>query len=279
MTNFEEIKKQNLKTGIQLLVPMDFSKESYIALKYAISIAKLLKGKINIYHVYNPKETTTHKEQSNVDESLLNIKEKLNAIIEITKTENIPVSTTVSIGLLTSELKKHIQSISPNIIVIAKKKEKLSLSGELTSYLTNTYKGALIIVDKETSFQVGSKIAYNGMNKILDKEDIPYYILELNKFTKSPLVFFKTKNNIIPNTNTLQEIEKDVNIQLEHLKNQNSLDELIKYVNQNDIKLLCLGRENPKKFFQSFFSDQSTVISKIFKEIKIPILLMANNPF
>ena len=50
------MKNRQVKTEYDFLVLTDFSDASYIALKYTISLAKLIKSTIHICHVANPEK-------------------------------------------------------------------------------------------------------------------------------------------------------------------------------------------------------------------------------
>ena len=137
MTTGKNIKEQKESELLNYLVLMDFSEASYKALKYIISMAKLLGGKIHVFHIGNANKMVTSDNQVVALRDLRletrKIEKKLKSILEIIAAEDIQATCNYTIGNIISELKIKIAGIKPDLVIIGKSNKRFGLSGTLTS--------------------------------------------------------------------------------------------------------------------------------------------------
>ena len=281
------MENQILNTKYNVLVLTDFSDASNIALKYAISLAKLIKGNIHIYHFANPGKIIESDNQvavlRDVELETKKVERKIGAIIEIITAEGVNVIPHYSMGNIIYEFEDQIDLINPDLVIIGKKKENLMLSGKITSYLMNEYKGSLLIIGEESEFQIDTKICLGCSNNTLNQYD-PSILYLLDKQITAPLTLLNIKkpndsSELINIPQIWRESCNEVgrNIKVEHENDSSIADGLLKHISNNKISLLCIGKGKPKNFMQRLISGRSSTISEIVDKVHIPILVLGTN--
>jgi nucleotide-binding universal stress UspA family protein len=279
------MKNSQVQTGYNYLVLIDFSAASFNALKYAISLAKLINGNIHICHIGNPSRIVKKDNQvaalRALNSEVKKIEKKIGAIVEMIVTEGVNAIPHCSIGNIIYEFKALTNLIQPDLIIIGKKLENLKLSGKITGYLMNEYIGSLLIVRGNSMFQNNTKIsvAYNENSfECYDSK----LVFSLNNQTQYPLKLLSIKKSNAPLekiklTQKLSEAsyEIDQNIQLE--QHSTITDGLILNIITNKTELLCIGRGKPRNLLQRITSNRPKLVSDIVHKIDTHILIMGNN--
>lgn len=279
------MKDKQVKIEYNYLVLTDFSEASYSALKYTISLAKLIKGNIHICHIANPSNIVKNDNQvaamRDVNSETEKIGKKIGAIVEMIIAEGINAIPYCSIGNIIYEFKELTNQLKPDVVILGKKKENPKLSGKITSYLMNEYLGSLLIVKEDKIFQNGTKISVACNNNTFDLYD-PKLIFSLNNQTKLPLKLLniKQKNDsnqkiTIPQTWRESSYEIDESIQLE--QNTTIVDSLLQHIINNDTELLCIGRDKSRNYLQRIFSSSPSTLKDVVNKIDTPILVMGTN--
>ena len=281
------MKNRQVKTEYDFLVLTDFSDASYIALKYAISLAKLIKSTIHVCHVANPEKIVENDNSlmaiRDIELESKKVEKKIGAIVEIVTAEGINVIPYYSIGNIIGEFKERIDVINPDVVILGKKKSNLNLSGKITSYLMNEYAGSLLIVEEESEFKSDTKISLGCNNNTLNEYD-PSLLFSLDGQTKNPLTLLNVKkpNNsneeiIIPQTwwKSCNEINRDV--QFEYENDDTIVSGLLKHISSNNIELLCIGKGKSRNFIQRMTSSSSTTVPNVINKVRIPILVLGAN--
>jgi nucleotide-binding universal stress UspA family protein len=280
------MRQLNTKMNHTFLVLLDFSKASYKALKYTISLAKLLKGEIHVMYVANPMDLVYSDNPAiairDIEFDTRKNERKLKAITEIIATEGIEATSCYSIGNVISLFEERVERTKPSLVIVGKKLEKSKFSGKLSSYLMNNYKGSLLVVGEESEFQIDTKISLGCNVNTLNLSNLEI-LHTLNTYTEIPLTLVEVKNTIDSNPQkNLPEgwkslYEKDQNIQFECQNDSTVVNGLVNHVSQNKIKLLCIGRGKPKGFLERLFLNQGTTASKVVNKINAPILVLGAN--
>ncbi len=278
-------KYKNIK--YEFLVLMDFSESSYIALKYAISLAKITDSKIHVYHVGNPGKIAVSDNQVAVlrafESENKKVEDKLGSIVEIITTEGIQAICHHTIGNIINELEKLIDQVNPDLIVVGKKKEKLRFSGKLTNFLLNKYSGSLLIVGKEIAFQTGTKISIACNGNTLYQYG-PQIVSKIDHHTKAPLTLVNVQK--LSESNEKLDLPKiwqsfytmNLNINIEYQNNSSVILGLIEHISEKKIELFCIGRGKYKNtFLNRIFNNYSTPY-EIIRRVNIPILIMGTKP-
>ncbi len=105
-----------------LLVPVDFSEGSYTALTYAMRMASVCGGKIEIFHgvstsmiPYSENPLTVKRALSSVE---LKARKKINSLIEIISENGVSASSTVEYGNMSLLLRDQIKKMSNGMVVV-----------------------------------------------------------------------------------------------------------------------------------------------------------------
>jgi nucleotide-binding universal stress UspA family protein len=279
------MKDKHIKTEYDFLVLIDFSDASYNALKYAISLAKLIKGNIHVCHIANPSNIVKDDNQvaalRDIDSETVKIEKKIGAIVEMIITEGINAIPYCSIGNIIYEFEELANQLKPDLIILGKKAETPQLKGKLTSHLMNTYEGALLIVKEGVLFNNDTKITLSCNNKTFDLYDSSLIFL-LNNQTQSPLKLLNITLKrgscdeiIVPQTWRESSYEIDQNIQPE--KNSTVVDSLLQHITKNDTELLCIGRGKPRNYLQRILSSSPSTLVDVVNKIHTPVLIMGAN--
>jgi nucleotide-binding universal stress UspA family protein len=277
----QEHKKEN-----NLLVLIDFSEASYVALKYTIAIAKLVKGNISVLHVANPDEIVDTDNVAAaikaIESETTKIENKLESILEIITAEDIQATSHYSIGNIINELEYQIEQVHPDLVVVGKKKKKARFSGKISNYLLNKYTGSLLIVDEDAEFKINLKIAFGCNSGMLNSHD-PHIIFELDKHTETSLILLtvrtpaeSTEKIDIPTTWQSSD-GKDRSIHCESQESSTVVRGLVEHIAEKNIELLCIGRGKPRGFFQNLFFSQGTTMAEVINKVHIPILVIRCN--
>jgi nucleotide-binding universal stress UspA family protein len=280
------MKDKQVKTEYNYLVLTDFSEASYSALKYAISLAKLIKGNIHVCYIANPSKIVSNDNQvaaiRDINSENKKIVKKIGAIVEMILTEGINAIPHCYIGNIIYEFEELTNHLKPDVVILGKKAENLKLAGKLTSYLMNEYLGSLLIVKEDTAFKNDTKISVVCNNNTFDLYDSKL-IFSLNNQTKPPLKLLKInqKNDLntkitVPQTWRESSYEIDDSIQLE--QNTTIVDSLLQHITNNDTELLCIGRGKSRNYLQRMFSGSPSTLKDVVNKIHTPILVMGANP-
>jgi nucleotide-binding universal stress UspA family protein len=281
------MKDRQVKIEYDFLVLTDFSEASYIALKYVISMAKLIKSTIHVYHVANLEKIVESDNPLMVTRDIeletKRIEEKIGSIIEIITAEGINAIPHCSMGDIICEFEDQINLINPDLVILGNKKVTPCLSGKVMGYLMNEYKGSLLIVAKESEFHSGTKISLSCNNNIFDRYD-PHMLFSLERNTKVPLTLLNVKkqNNsieaiIIPQDWVGLRNKIDRNLEVEYENDALIVDGLLKLISSNNIELLCIGKGKPRNFLQKLIPGRTSIVSDIVNQINVPILLLGTN--
>ena len=279
------MKDKQVKTEYNYLVLTDFSEASYSALKYSISLAKLIKGNIHVCHIANPSNIVQNDNQvaaiRDITTETKKIEKKIGAIVEMIMAEGINAIPYCSIGNIIYEFEELVSQLKPDVVILGKKAENPRLSGKITSYLINEYLGSLLIVKEDDVFQNSTKISVACNNNTFDLYD-PKLIFSLNNQTKLPLRFLniKQKNDsfekiTVPQTWRESSFEVDQNIQLE--QHTTIVDSLVQDIANNDTELLCIGRGKSRNYLQRMFSSRRSTLLDVVSKIHTPILVMGTH--
>ncbi|MEP2668081.1 MAG: universal stress protein [Cyclobacteriaceae bacterium] len=123
------------KNKLRLLVPVDFSMPSYNALRYAMHLAHMCEGTIELFHAL-PNDNLSSSEspltmQNEIRKAVYNAYKKLNSVKEIINDFGVEVTSTfVAMGDPVTSIKTRISETSPNVLVLDKD-EKIAQRNDL----------------------------------------------------------------------------------------------------------------------------------------------------
>jgi len=280
-----QIKTMRLKEAnigkVHFLFLMDFSKGSYAALDSLIKLAKKTNGTIEIVYIPVAKDHSIESNALTVMRELEVVGRKINrqlvAIKEQVESENIDVSISIEIGNIVSEIEtKRILSSDTKTIVIGKETD--SQLKTILKYLTTKYKGSVLVLEGENSFEEGEFIAIGCTENSLSLCDLKLPV-EYSKNNGTPIIVLQS--NYLED----QELEKVI-----HFSKNDSIEILYKtihhsklvlgikeFLKNNQVKILCISRDKTKNSLLNRLLNPNKTITELINEINIPILIMENN--
>ena len=120
----------NSKKNHDFLVLMDFSEASYKALKYSISMAKMIPSHIHVLYVANGEEVVDTENGiialRAIEEETRKINKTLKSIVEIINVEGLSSTAHYQFGNVKHVLKSQIDQIQPELVILGKKKKVFS---------------------------------------------------------------------------------------------------------------------------------------------------------
>lgn len=273
----------NLKGNIscKMLVLMDFSAASYSALRYAISLAKLGLGSIQVIHLADPAQFIKSDNQAvalkEISSETEKIENQLAAISEIILADGLPFKYQYSFGNRLQELQAHLAKNCPDLVIIGKKKDKPKSPGKVSSYLLDKYAGTLLIVDGPNEFLATTSISL-GCNTRTFLQCDPQIVIHLKSLSQAPLTFVNVRNAIEPEAeidlSRPQMSFQDKNFKVERLVSPSVSQGLLAYIKEKKVSLICLGRGRQKTIFYKLFFRQKAILHTVYREVSIPILIM-----
>jgi len=150
---------QTAKHSQTILVLMDFSDVSYMALKYAISLAKIWKRSIKLFHVF-PSTIIDSDDQTvnlnDVEKYEREVISTFSSIVEIIQAEGVGTSYALSRGHLTTSMIQEVTELQPELIVIGR--NKINTSCKTIQILIKNFSGCILSVGAPWDFRENSKI-------------------------------------------------------------------------------------------------------------------------
>jgi nucleotide-binding universal stress UspA family protein len=258
------------KNKYKILVLSDLKKSANSTLKSTISLAKMIHGDIEFFHVKKPTDILEKDNQLSAFRTI-NLEhnatsKKIEDLVKPFSDEfGVNINYNYRFGNVKNEIAKHIEETKPDIIVLGKRKLKsINVFGDkLTQFVLKKHHGVIMIAAKENTLEPNEKLSLgllNSKKQVLDLE----FAEDLMGHTQAPLKSF----NIVKNSSDLKEAEvlpdtKTVEYVFE--ANDNIINNLSSYLIKNNINLLCIGNENEQTKSKSnrIRSEVNALISKL----------------
>ncbi|MBT6440309.1 MAG: universal stress protein [Flavobacteriales bacterium] len=265
-----------------ILVLTDFSEASYVALRYAISIAKSTLSKIHLFHVANASSIVKSDNQAAAIREI-NIERKkivarLTSLVEIIETEKLNAAFDYHMGNFSAVLAEQLKFSKPDLVIIGQKK-KISLS-EAVNILIDIHEGAIIIISKESEVFSNSNISLAlDINTFYNyKINLSFGIKELtnihlkvvNKIEKS-----KAKDVIVLPKLNLSYYEKARKFISNHFNYRYNVADIIQQIDDKEHDLLAIAREKRNHSFLNRLFFPNTNLLGLINRTKKPILLLS----
>ncbi|MRI01350.1 hypothetical protein GH721_12480 [Kriegella sp. EG-1] len=268
---------KNNKYKIVVFTDLKDSVDSTI--KSAISLAKMINGEIELFHVKKILDVVNKESQlsamRNISSKYVNAENKLKEIAKtFAKDSNISFSYTLAIGNLKNEISLFLDEKKPDIIVLEKKKSLIFNKPKvnLIQFILKNHSGPIFIADDQKSLVLDNEMSLGllddveSFNKFKFSQDLFHH-------TKKPIKSFK----ILQDANTTG---KDVNqnkntIEYVFEKNDNAIQSISNFILKSNLNLICLNRDNIKKDNINKSYTTPLKINAIIENLSVPVLLMA----
>lgn len=234
----------------KILVLSDLNESASTTLKSTVSLAKMIRGEIDVFCVKKPTDIIKNDNQLSSVRELSDeykaVDKQVNELITpISKHYDINIDYKFAFGNIKHEIENYIKECKPDIVVLGKRKLKpLHFIGDhITEFVLKTFGGVIMIMSEENALEPNEALSLGALNDVDQAFNIDF-ASDLIEHTQKPLKSFK----IIKDSNELKTAEnrpKDnqvVEFIFEH--SDNTLNNLSNYLSKNNINLLCVNRDN-----------------------------------
>ena len=241
-----------MKNGnYKILVLSDLNKTASTTLKSSVSLANMINAKIELFHVKKFIDIVDRDNQLSairtLNEEHNTTKKAIEALVNtISSDYNVNIGFSYSFGKIKEEIKKQIESVKPDIIVLGQRNSSpLQLIGDsVTRFILKEFKGVIMIAANENALIPNKKMSlgvFNDSNKIFESK----FSQDLITHSESPLKSFKIINSQTQSNNIALETEEN-KIEYVFEQNDNAMTTLSSYLLKNKINLLCVDRDSSK---------------------------------
>tara|TARA_R110002051_G_scaffold71624_5_gene129426 strand:+ start:66162 stop:66980 length:819 start_codon:yes stop_codon:yes gene_type:complete len=260
----------------KIVVFSDLKKSLNNTLKSTLTLAKMINGEIEIFHVKKASEVVNKESQLSamrtINGEYLEMEKRIKSVVDkFSKNSGMPIKYSFSIGNLKSEIADYINENKPDIIVLGKKKTKLfNLIGDnLIQFVLERYNGPIFLTDDKNILKSNNELSLGILNDE-KQSSITGFVEDILLHSKKPLTSFKISKNLsVPKENL--ESKKRSEIKFEFEENDNSIQNLSTYLSINHVNLLCLNRTIDKKSKKDLTTSK---ITNIIGGVDVPLILM-----
>lgn len=232
----------------KILVLSDLKSTSKTTINSAVSLAKMIGGTVNLFHVKTPSEVVKRDNQlsaiRSINEEHYQIRNKMQEyILPISDAYEIPISFNFAIGNVKNEIENYINETQPDIVVLGKSRTKrFKLMGEgIAHFILNNYDGMIYIVSEKNPIEPNKKMVLGMLSNNEDSLNIAF-AEDLMANIDKPIKSFKIRKKTDVSTKNIDTNKKTVEYLFEH--GDNVFKNLSKYLTINNINLLWITREN-----------------------------------
>ncbi len=260
----------------KIAVFTDLSETAKSTIKSAINLAKLIDGKVHVFHTRSSKDIMSYENQMSslraMDEAYGKAKQQLKTIIkDISISENTPIGYSLSFGNVKKEMKNYLDAQEPDIVVLGKKRKKLMdfLGDGITPFIFKQHKGMIFITGNAQYQNMEQQLALGILNS---SKEILNTALAKTLFQKSqsPLKSF----NIVNDTYKTPDKKDHTTIEYVFENNSNTVRRVSNYIHKNNISLLCVKKANAfKKGLKKVITPDFHVM---MNRLNVPILVLGN---
>lgn len=227
----------------KILVLSDLKNTTNSTLMSAVSIANMIQGHINFFFVKKPTDVIKKENQLSamrvINEEFNTINKKIkNLITPISKEYGVVIDHKFSFGNVKNEIDQYIEEISPDMIIMGKRKPSiLNFTGDnLTHHILKKFNGPVFITENNNSLKPSQPIFLGFLNSKKKSLDIDF-TKKLLEFTKKPLVSFNVSQE------ESQDSFDEEALNYVFKKNDNVIKNLSNYLTKNNINLLHIDRK------------------------------------
>lgn len=233
----------------KILVLSDLKGNASNTLKSTISLAKIIHGEIDLFHVKKLTEIVGKENQLSamrtINSQYSKTEKKIHDLIKPFK-ENYGahIHSSFSFGNVKDEIEKYINESQPDMIVLGKRKANpFSLIGDsITQFVMKKHKGPIMIASGDHILEPNQTISL-GMIDGIDRSLNVDFAESLIENAQRPLKSFR----ILKNSEKLEKNPTPVNQKMvEYVFEQgdHAIKSLSNYLSKNNINLLCVNRES-----------------------------------
>ena len=232
----------------EILILSDLKKPTDVALKSAVSLAKMINANISLFYVKKPTDVVERESQLSayrtINEQHSLTKKKIENVIDsISKSYDINIDYSYKFGNIKKEIGEHINKHNPDIIVLGKRNNNIInfIGDSITDFVLKTHKGIIMIAGNENNLEPNQKLSLGFLNDNSEMETEFEKSILAN--SQKPLKTFRfvKKNDTPRKSETIIGVNT---IDYVFDRNDNAINNLSNYLSKNNINLLYLNNGN-----------------------------------
>ena len=261
----------------KILVLIGLTENSVNVLKNALKMAEIIGGKLEIFHVCKPTSLVEKDNSlsafSTIKDHYLIIENKIQTMISSALQDNqIAINHVFAFGHIKNEIKNHLESTKPDIVVMGKRKSRTPdfLGDKIIPFVFKNFKNDIMIVDDNNVLEAKTKLSLGLLNMVTLESNLKYYDTLVSNI-KGPIRTFKVADSNNKKTDSGMAKEGNI-ISYEFEKNDQTLKTVSNYVDINKVNLLLLKRKSkvsPKNDDISFSG-----LNSLTQSFKVPVLFI-----
>ncbi|WP_298550280.1 universal stress protein [uncultured Algibacter sp.] len=234
------------KNKYKILVLSDLKKSTDSILKSTVSLANIIEGDIEFFHVKKPLEVVNKENQLSAirtinDEYITSNKAIKKLVKPISEAYSLKLNYKVVIGNLKDEISKRIKAYKPDIIILGKRKQKLLGLGDKTiKFVFENFKGAIMVASDKNFLEPNKNLLLGVLNSNITNLNTQF-VKDLLEHTQKPLKEFhlgEESSDSGHNMNTIKTVKYVFD------KGSNTIQNLSNYLEKSNVNLLYLDRNN-----------------------------------
>lgn len=262
---------KHLKDIRRILLPVDFSEFSLVAIDYAIGLAQILKAEVKLfYSYYNPvigSELNLDGQALNLQmDSVINnlaeeariqmknLKSEIQKRIQQQNLSNVKLSYTLDTGSPEEVILRQINNYKPGIVIMGTKgrgESSYNILGSVTQKIIEKAKIPVLTVPEKSKFKgvdFENKVMYATNFDPSDFKSLRKLMTLVRPFNmKIKLVHFSTKESLSLDVAKMDHLRqhflkeyKEFNISCDTIINTNIVEGMQTYIEENKIDLIAL---------------------------------------
>lgn len=269
-------------TKKKILVLSDLNRSTKATLKSAVSLAKMMDGKIEFFYVKKPTDLVKTDNQFSALRSMkdeyVNTESEIKELIgSISKDFGIKIGHRIAFGNVKSEIEKYLNTHKPDVIVLGKRSTKpFQFTGNgITEFVMDYFDGNVLVAAEENALLPNHPIAMGWLNGAKPSSSLGFS-KEVMENSVKPIKTFKIIENSKLELSTPVSTPADT-VEFVFEKDENSVKNLSKYLLKNSINLLCVER-NPSE--NTHFVDiVGSDLKKNLSKLKVSVLFQGKQNY
>jgi hypothetical protein len=238
------------KDKYKVLVLSDLNTSAIKTLKSSVSIAKIVNADIDFFYVKKATDVVEKESQLSamrtINKEYFTVDKKIKELISpISESYNININHSFIIGNVKNEIEKYIDKNKPDIVVLGKRKSKITnfIGDNIAQFILKKYDGTIVISDEKNPLKPNDELSLGIFNHTEFNNVFKENILNA---TQKPVISFKISES---SKNLKEEIISENNKTVEYVfeKGDNVIKNISNYLSKSNVNLLFVNRENDKK--------------------------------
>ncbi|MGB5237890.1 MAG: universal stress protein [Flavobacteriaceae bacterium] len=235
------------KNPYKIVVLTDLTKSSESVLKSAVSIAKIINGRIEMFYVKKAVDVVKMDNQLSAMRTITiehkSINRKMRNLASSTSEKyDMGITYSFEFGNVKNEIEEYLTDQKPDLVILGKRKSKtFKLMGDgITDFVLNCHGGPIMITPYNKALEPNTEVSLGMLNNPKPLINLEF-AEELMKHVHKPLKSFKIVKN--KSSSPKQPLPKDrKTIEYDFEYSDNIIKNFNTYISKINIDLLCLDR-------------------------------------